>query len=136
MANNWENGQVNDSGIDNSIPDTPVRSFDSTTTPSYQPTTEPENSGPSATPLVAPDEDFINRKWRPMMAWVYMAICACDFIIFPVLWSILQAAQGGMVDDQWAPITLEGGGLIHVAMGAVLGIAAYGRTKEKLNERL
>jgi hypothetical protein len=31
------------------------------------------------------------------------------------------------------PITLQGGGLFHVAMGAVLGVTAYGRTQEKLN---
>ena len=34
---------------------------------------------------------------------------------------------------QWVPITLQGGGLFHVAMGAVLGVTAYGRTQEKLN---
>ena len=34
---------------------------------------------------------------------------------------------------QWVPITLQGGGLFHVAMGAVLGVSAYGRTQEKLN---
>jgi hypothetical protein len=27
---------------------------------------------------------------------------------------------------------LQGAGLYHIAMGAVLGVAAYGRTKEKL----
>jgi len=30
------------------------------------------------------------------------------------------------------PITLQGAGLFHLAMGAILGIAAYGRTQEKL----
>jgi hypothetical protein len=33
---------------------------------------------------------------------------------------------------QWQPLTLQGAGLFHIAMGAVLGIAAYGRTKEKM----
>jgi hypothetical protein len=33
---------------------------------------------------------------------------------------------------QWQPLTLQGAGLFHLAMGAVLGIAAYGRTKEKM----
>ena len=33
---------------------------------------------------------------------------------------------------QWVPITLQGGGLFHVAMGGVLGVTAYGRTQEKL----
>ena len=32
----------------------------------------------------------------------------------------------------WQPLTLQGAGLFHVAMGAVLGIAAFGRTQEKL----
>jgi hypothetical protein len=33
---------------------------------------------------------------------------------------------------QWQPLTLQGAGLFHIAMGAVLGIAAFGRTQEKL----
>jgi hypothetical protein len=36
------------------------------------------------------------------------------------------------VKTQWQPLTLQGAGLFHIAMGAVLGIAAYGRTQEKL----
>ena len=70
-------------------------------------------------------EDWMNRKWRPAMGWMYMIVCIFDFIIFPVLWSLLQAVQGGSVTTQWNPITLIGGGLFHVAMGAVLGIAAW-----------
>jgi hypothetical protein len=34
---------------------------------------------------------------------------------------------------QWQPITLQGAGLFHISMGAILGIAVYGRTQEKLN---
>ena len=33
---------------------------------------------------------------------------------------------------QWQPLTLNGAGLFHIAMGAVLGIAAMGRTQEKI----
>jgi hypothetical protein len=80
-------------------------------------------------------EDWINKKWRPVMGWVYMATCTADFVLFPVLWSLLQAIQGGQVSSQWNPITLQGAGLYHIAMGAVLGIAAYGRTKEKLESK-
>ena len=76
--------------------------------------------------------DFINSKWRPMMAFIYMITCATDFVIFPVLWSILQTVQGGQVTSQWSPLTLQGGGLYHIAMGAVLGLAAYGRSQEKI----
>ena len=76
--------------------------------------------------------DWINKKMRPMMGWVYMLTCTCDFVIFPILWSLLQALSHGQVTNQWQPLTLQGAGLYHIAMGAVLGIAAYGRTKEKV----
>ena len=76
--------------------------------------------------------DWINKKMRPMMGWIYMLTCTCDFVIFPVLWSLLQALSHGSVTSQWQPLTLQGAGLYHIAMGAVLGIAAYGRTKEKV----
>jgi len=77
-------------------------------------------------------EDWMNNKWRPMMGWMYMAVCMADFVIFPILWSIVQVHGGGEVKAQWQPITLQGAGLFHIAMGAILGIAAYGRTQEKL----
>jgi len=76
--------------------------------------------------------DWINKKMRPMMGWIYMLTCTCDFVIFPILWSMLQAVSHGQVTSQWQPLTLQGAGLYHIAMGAVLGIAAYGRTKEKV----
>jgi hypothetical protein len=67
-----------------------------------------------------------------MMGWSYMLTCIADFVIFPILWSLLQALDKGSVTIQWQPITLQGAGLYHIAMGAVLGVAAYGRTQEKL----
>ena len=27
--------------------------------------------------------DWLNTKWRPMVGWVYMAVCIADFIVFP-----------------------------------------------------
>jgi hypothetical protein len=77
-------------------------------------------------------EDWMNSKWRPMMGWMYMLVCVCDFVIFPVLWSLVQTIGDGRVETQWMPITLQGAGLFHIAMGAVLGIAAMGRTQEKM----
>ena len=65
------------------------------------------------------------------MGWVYMVTCTCDFIIFPVGWSILQSVIGANV-TQWNPITLQGAGLYHLAMGAVLGVAAWSRGQEKM----
>ena len=81
------------------------------------------------------NEDWMNSKWRPMMGWMYMVVCTADFVVFPVLWSIVQMIGGGEVRTQWSPITLQGAGLFHMAMGAILGSAAYGRTQEKLNDK-
>jgi hypothetical protein len=81
------------------------------------------------------NEDWMNSKWRPMMGWSYMLTCIADFVVFPVLWSVVQVIGGGEVRTQWQPITLQGAGLYHIAMGAVLGIAAYGRTQEKLGDK-
>jgi hypothetical protein len=77
-------------------------------------------------------EDWMNSKWRPMMGWMYMLICTMDMVVFPILWSLLQAMVHGAVNTQWQPLTLQGAGLFHIAMGGVLGLAAYGRTQEKL----
>jgi hypothetical protein len=88
--------------------------------------------GESTVALDKDATDWINKKWRPVMGWVYMMTCTCDFVLFPVLWSLLQAMTHGNVTSQWQPLTLQGAGLYHIAMGAVLGIAAYGRTKEKI----
>ena len=91
------------------------------------------NAAQGADVLVANDNtDWINKKWRPVMGWIYMLTCTMDFVIFPILWSLLQAMSKGSVTMQWQPLTLQGAGLYHIAMGAVLGIAAYGRTKEKI----
>jgi hypothetical protein len=76
-------------------------------------------------------EDWMNAKWRPMMGWIYMLTCVTDFIIFPILWAMLQAALKQPV-TAWQPITLQGAGLFHLSMGAIIGVAAFGRTQEKL----
>lgn len=77
------------------------------------------------------DEDWMQKKWRPAMGWMYMLICTLDMGVFPVAWSILQTLQHQTI-TQWQPLTLQGAGLFHLAMGAVLGIAAFGRTQEKI----
>ena len=77
-------------------------------------------------------EDWMNAKWRPMMGWMYLFVCVFDFVLAPIGWTSIQALFHGGINTQWQPLTLQGGGLFHVAMGAVIGISAYGRTKEKL----
>lgn len=80
---------------------------------------------------VKKDEDWMQKKWRPAMGWMYMIVCMLDMAIFPVLWSLLQVFTHQTI-TQWNPLTLQGAGLFHLAMGAVLGIAAWGRTQEKV----
>lgn len=81
--------------------------------------------------------DWMQRQWRRSMAKMYMVVCIFDFIIFPIMFTVVQFWETEVANDafrQWEPLTLTGAGLFHIAMGAVLGITAYGRTQEKLNE--
>lgn len=80
-------------------------------------------------------ESWIQKKWRPLMAIQYMLVCLSDFILFPILFTIVQFWEVQAANDafrQWTPITLQGGGLYHMAMGAVLGITAWSRGQEKI----
>ena len=82
-----------------------------------------------------PQEDWMTKKWRPMMAMMYMTCCLFDFALFPIMFTVVQFWEVQAANDafrQWVPITLQGGGLFHVAMGGVLGVSAYGRTQEKV----
>lgn len=77
------------------------------------------------------NETWFNNKWRPAMGWTYMITCIADFIVFPVLWNLLQASQGQIITP-WPPLTLQGAGLYHMAMGAVVGVTAWQRSQEKM----
>lgn len=81
------------------------------------------------------EEDWMTKKWRPAMAVMYMTSCLFDFVIFPIMFTVVQFWEVSLANDafrQWAPITLQGGGLFHVAMGAVLGVSAWSRGQEKM----
>ena len=65
------------------------------------------------------------------MGWTYMITCVMDFIVFPVAWNLLQASLGQTI-TQWNPLTLQGAGLYHMAMGAVVGVTAWQRSQEKM----
>lgn len=69
----------------------------------------------------------IRRFWRPAMAWLYFVVIALDFIVFPII-----AIQAGVAN--YEPITLHGGGLFHVAMGAIVASASIGRSWEKMTQ--
>lgn len=109
--------------------------------PSKEPAFGPGTSYPaepafSPSPLssISDKEPWMKSYWRPSMAWLYLTVCAFDFIVAPMLWAGLQfwriESITGQI-QQWQPLTLQGAGLFHMAMGAVLGITAWGRTQEK-----
>ena len=77
-------------------------------------------------------DDWVTKKWRPMMGWTYMATCLFDFMLGPILYNVLQYYNPGQAVGMWTPLTLQGGGLYHIAMGAIIGVSAFGRTQEKL----
>ena len=77
------------------------------------------------------NDNWMQTLWRPAMGWLYMLVCFTDMIVFPVLWALWQGVNHVPI-TQWNPLSLQGAGLFHIAMGAVLGIAAFGRTQEKL----
>lgn len=76
-------------------------------------------------------ETWIDNRWRPAMGWMYFAVCITDFMLFPILQPLFQAIIG-MPVSPWKPLTLENGGVFHVAMGAIVGVTAWSRGKEKM----
>lgn len=77
-------------------------------------------------------ETWIDNRWRPAMGWMYFVVCITDFILFPILQPLFQSMVGITVTP-WRPLTLENGGLFHLAMGAIVGVTAWSRGKEKLH---
>jgi len=91
----------------------------------------PQAQAPQASNDVKIGEDFASSKWRPFMGWTYMFICLFDFCIGPVM-NVVFSIMTKTPLIAWKSLTLDNGGLFHLAMGAVLGVAAYGRTQEKV----
>jgi hypothetical protein len=75
------------------------------------------------------EESWIKQYWRPAIAWQYLAVCIFDFIIFPAAYMYFSS-------QPWDPITLKEGGFYHLAMAAIIGVAAWTRGKEKITRLL
>jgi len=78
------------------------------------------------------EEHWMKAMWRPAMGWLYMIMCLCDFVLFPIIAMFLPQFIPGMTYIPWKSITLDNGGLIHMAFGAILGVAAWTRGQEKI----
>lgn len=86
----------------------------------------PEQPAPTCKLDGDDSEHWLKNWWRPAMAIQYIVVCLMDFIGFPIFWAIISPER------VWHPLTLEGGGLYHLAMGAIVGVTAWKRTDEKL----
>lgn len=75
-------------------------------------------------------ESWFKKDWRPAMCWLYLIICACDFILFPLGAFLMPIFKLPYV--AWVPITLTNGGVVHIALGAITGLYVHNRTREKL----
>lgn len=77
-------------------------------------------------------QTWLQANWRAWMGWQYLVVCAFDFMIAPIgmAW-FAYLTKTPLV--QWTPLTVQGGGLYHIAMGAVVGVTSWAKTKEKLN---
>jgi hypothetical protein len=82
------------------------------------------------------EEHWVKSYWRPAMGWLYMLICLVDFVIFPALTMVLPAILKGfgitVAYTAWQSLSLQNGGFIHIAMAAILGVAAWTRGNEKV----
>tara|TARA_B110000503_G_C6887067_1_gene305152 strand:- start:175 stop:498 length:324 start_codon:yes stop_codon:yes gene_type:complete len=82
------------------------------------------------------NDHWMRAYWRPAMGFTYMVICIFDFIIFPIMSMVqplfMKLLGIGMPYVVWQSLTLQTGGFFHIAMGAVLGVAAWSRGQEKI----
>jgi hypothetical protein len=76
------------------------------------------------------DHWFISH-WRPAMGWLYGVICAFDFILAPIM-MVMFAKVTGTPLVMWKPLTLEGGGLVHLSFASIVTMTAWTRGTEKL----
>lgn len=100
-------------------------------------------------------EQTWKQAWRPAAAYIYLVICIMDFIIFPGYYTIansrasntatvaeslkfkdsasqIEALKTLRREQVWTPITTSGAGMLHLAFGSILGVAAWTRGKEKI----
>jgi hypothetical protein len=99
-------------------------------------------------------EQWYSKSWRPAVAFIYMAICVFDFALLPLYFAhinsgivathLADAALKFTPEQQmaalrqlhnmlaWQPVTLQAHGFFHGSMAALLGVAAYQRSQEKI----
>jgi len=65
------------------------------------------------------------------MGWQYLLVCLADFFLFPICaWIFAYITKTPYV--AWAPLTVTGAGTYHIAMGAIVSVTSYSKSKEKI----
>jgi hypothetical protein len=77
------------------------------------------------------NENWMNRYWRPLIGILYVMICFFDYILAPILFAVYSGYFHNNVIQVWVPLTSNG--IVHLSFGAILGVTAYSRGKEKMN---
>ena len=77
------------------------------------------------------DENWAQANWRSWMGWQYMIVCLFDFMIAPIMsWIFAYYTNTPLVS--WVPLTMTGAGFYHLAMGAIIGVTSFSKSKEKI----
>ena len=74
------------------------------------------------------------QKWTYLMGLTYMAINLADFVVFPIMYTIVQFWETQAANDafrQWVPLTLQNGGFVHLAFAAILGVSAWNKDNKE-----
>lgn len=79
-------------------------------------------------------ESWYTRYWRATIAWSYIIICLFDFVIGPIFYAWYAYYTKDASFGEWEPLTLTGGGVYHLSMGAILGVSSWSRGKEKIKQ--
>lgn len=95
---------------------------------------------------------WMRENWRPLAAFIYLAINIFDFLIAPIFMGLtnettaqfvagitgldpsVQAILANKPNGGWTPLTLQGSGMFHISFGAILGVSAWSRGTEKVGE--
>lgn len=96
---------------------------------------EPTNITLSTETKELPDigkEYWFGKYWRPLAAYVYLAICLFDFMLAPIFLGYFSWMTKAAYIP-WVPLTIQGGSIFHLSFGAIIGVYAWGRTKEKIS---
>ena len=79
---------------------------------------------------------IIHEHWRDWAAIVYLFLCVVDFFIAPLMWNIgmtMMSDEVKMNTSRWVPLTLQGGAMLHLSFGAILGATSWNKHKEITN---